>query len=177
VRWRGRYPKTREGEDKRRFVRLVEEYSGWPDATRVSVSQLKYSLDHDTRTQSATPFKSHLNDLLAQTRQFALPSVSSDPEHATLLAVGPNTAETQLLSEAKHSSLLYHYRNRLVHEFRRPGYGMELSSDNSRPYYHSMSDADDVTTWELVYPLEWLSSLPPIVLRLAEDHDPYERRV
>jgi hypothetical protein len=37
-----------------------------------------------------------------------------------------------------------------------------------------MSDADDVTTWELVYPLEWLSSLPPIVLRLAEDHDPYE---
>lgn len=176
---RGRYPSTEEREDKKRFVRVLEECSGWGDAKRVSISQLKYSLDHDKNTQAATGFKSHVDSSLSQTPPFSLPSVSEDPAYSALLSAGPNEAEKRLLDEAKHSSLLYYYRCRLVHEFRRPGYGMELSSDNTRPYYHSMSNEDDVTSWELVYPVEWLTALPNTILRnlkayyLAKDRDPY----
>ena len=37
----------------------------------------------------------------------------------------------------------------MIHEFREPGYGMELSNDESTPYYHSYQDKP----WQLVFPV------------------------
>jgi hypothetical protein len=174
---RGRYPKTREGQDKQRFVQLIEEYSGWEDVRRVSVPQLLSCLEQE-QSMCPSDFHNAVRSLFAQ-RRVRIANLSEDPELSVLENENPNKVETRLLSEAKHSSLLYHYRSRLVHEFRKPGYGTELSNDNRRPYYHWRHAEDETLTQELVYPTRWFTSLPKTVLTGLKayystvDLDPY----
>jgi hypothetical protein len=65
------------------------------------------------------------------------------------------------LESLQHVNLLYAYRNSLVHEFRAPGYSLELEDDKD-PFYMSMSDVGDVESgyrWELSYPVAFIEVL------------------
>jgi hypothetical protein len=83
--------------------------------------------------------------------------------------------ETCLLTSCRYAEFFYTYRNNLVHEFREPGYGIEMSSDKDQPYYHSMIG----DPWQLVFPVgffarlyaEALAGLRALLVRY--DIDPY----
>jgi hypothetical protein len=78
----------------------------------------------------------------------------SDPISSEVLALA-GTTERRLVEQARYVELLYTYRNHLVHEFRKPGYGIELSDDPTTPYYHGMEGSP----WELVFPGQFLHNL------------------
>jgi hypothetical protein len=64
----------------------------------------------------------------------------------------------------------------LIHEFREPGYGMELSQDASTPYYHGVTGHP----WQLVFPDSFIKTitvgcLNGLVKQLrSEKTNPYE---
>jgi len=56
--------------------------------------------------------------------------------------------EKTILKLARYVNLFYAYRNEMVHGFKEPGYPMEISDDDSNPYYHSCINEP----WQLVFP-------------------------
>jgi hypothetical protein len=106
--------------------------------------------------------------------------LGNDLPASDVLLSQPTKAEEKQVNLMRHTSLLYGFRCKLVHEFREPGYGMEAFSDEL-PHYHSMTDLDDsIQTIELVYPTEWFVRLPISVLKSLKTHylnaetNPYE---
>lgn len=88
-------------------------------------------------------------------------------------------AEEKALEEVQHWSLLYRYRNHLVHEFREPGYGMEVfAQDSGEACYHSYINDP---RFYLVYPVDLFRSLAESavvgleVYFLEQGLDPYDR--
>jgi hypothetical protein len=53
-----------------------------------------------------------------------------------------------LIKGCRYAELFYTYRNNLIHEFRAPGYGIEVASDTARPYHRGLQDDG----WQLVFP-------------------------
>lgn len=88
--------------------------------------------------------------------------------------------ENVQLDSLRHVHLFYTYRNSLIHELRTPGYGIEFDKDKE-PFYHSMTDKDEneITSWELVYPLAFFESICETALKNLETYytsdriDPY----
>jgi hypothetical protein len=68
------------------------------------------------------------------------------------------------------------HRNELVHGFKEPAYGMELSDDGTSPYYHSYT----TKPWQLVFPAPFFQLLCTEALNglkqylVDRDIDPYE---
>ncbi len=95
----------------------------------------------------------------------------------TLLQHATVEKEEASISEYQHITLLYRYRNRLVHESREPGYAMEAFGDHPAPYYHGYLGKSD---WHLGYPLAMFEQLVRRGLAgfrcylEANDIDPYE---
>ena len=97
--------------------------------------------------------------------------LSIDPKPKDILPKSPTQQEKKLVDGTKHSSLLYHYRCTLVHEFREPGHGFEFDQRDTSPYYHTMSSlADNSKTSELVYPTQWFLDLPVAILTALKTH-------
>lgn len=135
-----------------RFVSFIDACSGWGDKDRVSAPQLKLALD-DNGITSGLLFAAVCARLSAWSEgQILRPD--SDPAVDELRALA-NAAERPLVEQARYAELLYTYRNHLVHEFRQPGYGIELSADLMTPYYHGMIGSP----WELVFPTPWFRAL------------------
>ena len=84
--------------------------------------------------------------------------------------------EMKILKLARYANLFYAYRNEMVHGFKEPGYGMEMSDDDSNPYYHSYMNAP----WQLVFPAPYFKTLCTDALnglkKYLENHDinPYD---
>lgn len=106
-----------------------------------------------------------------------MPGLEADRLISDIEQYASTEEEKELLRESTHSSLLYVYRNHLVHEFREPGHGMEMDQRNVFPYYHSLTRLSvagerSKDTWELVYPLGFLANRFEIVSefeRLSSD--------
>jgi len=169
----GRYPRVRG--DKAKFVRLIETYSDWPDATSVSVGQLEMQIKKRGDATAAGLSKNFVEGLLGRNKDWhdrrnrgAIPRPGIDPKPEDILPNSPTQEEKKLVEGTKHSSLLYLYRCKLVHEFREPGHGFEFDQRDRLPYYHSMTHLnDDSETLELVYPTQWFLDLPlPILTEL-----------
>ncbi len=92
---------------------------------------------------------------------------SKDPVKEDLGAFAASDDERRLVDGHTHLSLLWVYRNVLVHEFREPGYDMGVLGDDPSPYYMNMDDENGVPRWELAYPTTFFaaisSSLPSSV--------------
>ncbi len=170
----GRYPSF--SGDKEKFVKLIEEHSSWPDAARVSVTQLHMGIIAlGTNLNGLTPSflgeVSHRhNSWVKHHNPSAIVGLENEPEPAEILSKSPTNEERKLVSKFTHSSLLYTYRCKLVHEFREPGHGFEFDESQAIPYYHAVTNTDHRnTTTELVYPTEWFVQLPlPILTSLQE---------
>jgi hypothetical protein len=173
---RGRYPNITR--PNKRFVRLITDHSDWLDAHRVSPSQFLYSVANNKRSCRAAG-RAHditsrrlmrtCNRIVRQRRE-TVTRVSEDPPFASLAPQAQTNGETYLLEENRHSVLLSQYRNRLVHEFREPGYGTEFRGDGD-PFYHWRAPMDGRReTEELVYPRKWLVGLIVPILSSLRAH-------
>jgi hypothetical protein len=143
-------------KNKCRFVKFINTCSDWNDKDRVSVPQLKLLLDSNGIASGAL-YTAVLKRLNGWSKGEIL-RPNSDP---TIDELEPllNADERRLVEKAKYAELLYNYRNHLVHEFRQPGYGMDLSEMPTTPYYHELTKGAGRDSWELVFPSDFLHDL------------------
>lgn len=83
------------------------------------------------------------------------------------------------IKRCRHFHLIYGYRNYLVHEFREPGYAMELFGEGqTEPSYHSYLNNPVL---RLLYPVGFFRRLAEQVVATLEawfienDENPYNR--
>lgn len=130
---------------RQRVVHFIDSCSSWQDKDRVSAVQLVLSLEQNQRT-SGTLY-STMKSRVSSWNEWAIIRPNSDP----ILHEAYNVAahdEKKFVDEARYVELFYTDRNHLVHEFRMPGYGMEISNDPYTPYYHVFEGRP----WQLVFP-------------------------
>ncbi len=150
------YPRE---SNRQRFVLFFKFFSGWLHSHKISLTHLIKLLEKAPRPE--------FNSL----REFAYSEISKwedgrlihldrEPNFVDIQKQWPKEKECLQpiegisLESIRHDNLVYKYRNSLIHELRRPGYGMDLSQAD-QPYYHGMiEDLEDEESlkWELVYP-------------------------
>lgn len=136
-----------------RNLRLISEITKWQDHDRVSLPQLALVLAENKLTE--TPLSKRVESLLSTWEKGAIIPLERLPRLSDfqLETLEDDTLERDIES-AQLGNLFYMYRCNLVHEFREPGYGMELDGEEI-PYFH----LTECSQWELVYPLgffHWL---------------------
>lgn len=146
-----------------RFVSFIRYFGQWKDCEKVSLPHLVRLLEKVPDTD------------FFELREFALSRLGEWPEGEVIcLDRDPDYFEVQKLwpkerectkplgnlqlDSLRHVRLLYSYRNNLVHEMRKPGYGMEFPDDDE-PFYGSRLSEESKSTWELAYPLRFFLSL------------------
>jgi len=148
----------KKSKNRERFVDFVQGWGGWPEAGRVSLPQLAGNLaGHpalaDGRLAAAVQRR------LDQWQPGRIYRATEDPPKDELAGFLSSKEEQQLLDGHTHLSLLWAYRNVLVHEFREPGYDMGVLGDDATPYYMSMDDERGDNRWELAYPTNFFIAL------------------
>lgn len=151
-----RYPT--ETRNSVRFKTFIRNFSNWPDYNKVSLTQLQLYLNR----LSNNPYPltlDYVNALISTWKKGDAISIANDPDYALI----ENIEQMRELNKFTHINLLWSYRNILVHEARKPGYGMALSSDDE-PFYHSMDYMNGNFQvvrwgWELVYPENFYSKI------------------
>jgi hypothetical protein len=151
----GRYA---SGRDRQKFVRLIEEHSGWAQSKAVSVIQLAAVIEARGKLGLSTAFVEKVQAFGRDPNRTT--DIFSDPERDRLLTALSTKEETRIVNDATHASLLYMYRCKLVHEFREPGYPWEFD-DDVEPIYRF---------GELVYPVGWLLELVAALIASLEGH-------
>lgn len=153
---RNAYPQLAR-RNRERFTRFIKEHASWNVCEYVSLSFLKEQLE-DMKLADR-PLHRHVSAKLAEfsTEDGGSVYVSTmDDSVSELLSHVTTEKEEEALYENQHLSLLYRYRNSLVHESNQPGNGMEVFADNGEPYYHGYIGD---TKWYLVYPVGMFQSL------------------
>jgi len=137
---------------RQRVVQFIDSCSGWQDKDRVSAVQLVLSLEENQRTSGQ--LYGAMKSRVISWDAWAIIRPNSDPmlDEAYNVAVQD---EKKFVDEARYIALFYAYRNHLVHEFRMPGYGIEISNNPSTPYYHSYEGRP----WQLVFPAPFFQRL------------------
>lgn len=141
---------------KTRMLKLVLDLSSWMDKDRVSVIQLKLNLEHSLPENDLVQSNLYLM-VQRKISKWASGNVyySSEDCSARECLNMAKKNEEKALNHAKYIELFYTYRNRLIHEFREPGYGIELDDDGSNAYYHSIMGK----TWQLVFPMDLFETI------------------
>lgn len=162
------YPRRKPRE---RMVFFIKEFSGWENVERVSLPHLiqLLKLNPEPAFKGIREYAiNEFNNWSVHSGQ--LMSISKDPKFYELKSKWPKENELRTpiekisLDSLQHAQLFYTYRNSLVHEFRSPGYGIELTEDHQSPFYHIMSEINDFEelvpkSVELVYPVKFFSQL------------------
>jgi len=176
------YP-TRK-ENRKRFTSFIKNFSNWKYCEKVSLPHLIRVLERtpDPEFSDLSKFAYSRFDAWAQGEIIEL---DKDPDYTEVQKLWPKhkehfkPIENVQLDFLQHANLLYTYRNLLIHEMRKPGYGIDLGNPKE-PFYHSMTHVENVTnTWELVYPVIFFESLCKTVLEELEKYyinnriDPY----
>ena len=166
---RARFPNERR--HKKRFISFIKEYTNWPDKNRVGLYQLLLCLKSDRLVASGNLSKEVESRILRWQNGRLYHLNECDPEKSDIILFAENEREKKLVDDCEHVNLLYIYRNHLVHEFREPGYGMEMNDNKGSPFYHNMMHLDAQITWELVYPVKFFmditnSSLDNLIIYL-----------
>lgn len=154
--------------NRQRFTRFIEEFTDWEEGSFVSVPFLADKLTKVHREKSA--LGTHLSERLSQfsSHDGDTPPISRlDQPIEDLLHLAETEKEEEAISEYQHYSLLYRYRNYLVHESREPGAGMEFDSLVNEPYYHGYINSDK---WFLVYPMHFFNRLYETAILEFQDY-------
>jgi hypothetical protein len=137
----------------RNNLMLISEITKWQDHDRIGLPQLALVLiDHKLHK---TPLFKKVESLLSTWEEGAIIPLGRLPRLPDFqLETLEDDTGARYIESAQLGNLFYTYRCNLVHEFREPGYGMELDGEVV-PYFHLMEGRQ----WELVYPLgffHWL---------------------
>ena len=149
---RARFPS--ETGNKKRFIGLIDECSGWTERDCLSsVLALLLLKEEGLSTGAAMVY---LTSIVDSWSQGEVVTPERDAEFHIAMSLPTTDQEKKVLSDCRYANLVYTYRNSLVHEYREPGYAIEFRSDGTNPYYHSMMNEP----WQLVLPLRffiWLA--------------------
>jgi len=170
---RVRFPK---GDNRKRIVKFVDQFSDWADKTRVSLPQLDLMLNYilSDQEKESSQLLQHVREKLSSWQDGRIYRSDVDVEFNEIVKLS-NPKERKVVHYAMYLELFFAYRHKMVHEFREPGYGMEMSSDGSVPYYHSYTSK----SWQLVFPvgifqnicLRCLENLKKFLIE--QDQNPY----
>jgi hypothetical protein len=162
-----------------RVSRVLSDLMSWTHADRISLPQLCMTLsEHGLESE---PLYAIAHDQLSHWPSGHILGLDRSPKLCELTHLATDKRLSEILTSCQYVSLFYTYRNNLVHEFREPGYGVEMSSDDSQPYYHSMSHSDGNDSWQLVFPVGFFSEIYLGALNSLRAHlmkadvDPYDR--
>jgi hypothetical protein len=165
-------------QNKKRFINLITNCIQWEHRERVSIPMTYYRLVD--RKDVSTILTEYFQKLINQLDYGKIYRLEIDPFFSEIEHLIKTNEEKDILVKSRHLELLYIYRNHLVHEFRKPGHGMEFSDNNESPYYHGMTNLSlRKDTWELVYPTRFLMNFSKIALSnikkflLQNNFDPY----
>lgn len=155
--------------NRKRVVQFIDTCSNWNDKDKVSAVQLNFSLEKNG-IQSGS-----LYDLINQhINSWDFGKIIRPNQDLTLGKAKQlsTSSESQFVNNARYAELLYTYRNHLLHEFREPGQGMDLGVDRiPTPYYLGMDSLDTgQSSWELIFPVQFLRSLCEGCLNGLEAH-------
>ena len=161
-----------------RFVGFVDRFGAWELANRISLVQLKLSLENNAAAGS--PLHAFAAQKIDSWGEGGPIRADADPSLADLERAGFDVCNL-VVKNARFVPLLYTYRNHLVHEFREPGYPMECKGDRV-PYYMSITQIETGNVaWELVFPVGMFRTLCITCLEnlqnylIKEGIDPYGR--
>lgn len=174
--------------NRERFTGIVAHFGDWPNHSRVSAPHISYLLSN-LRAPAYEAAREFIAQTIRKNSDSSLVSLSSDPELDEVKKLWPVPPEQKLvgqlsLSSFTHLSLLYQYRNSLVHELRESGRGMEFNDNDDEPFYHGMTSVESDgsvggQSLELVYPLNFYFRLTESVIANVERYlrknriDPY----
>jgi hypothetical protein len=105
-----------------------------------------------------------------------LPASEIDLPFKDLTKLATTEQEEQLLNEYLHYSILYRYRNFLIHEARVPGNAMGIIQTDT-PFYHKHIGEDKLF---LAYPLKMFTDILDRAINFTETYlmnnkfDPYD---
>lgn len=152
-----------------RFLSVVGSSSAWADQNRVSLPHLARLL-----TRLPDPEFSRLRAFVHAELATWVPGnivkLNSDPPMDAVLGLWPSAGVYRQLNKAvsarslQHVSLLYQYRNSLIHESRPPGHSHEPFGGTPEPHYiYQMADPrlhpKRTNMWLLHYPVAFFEQL------------------
>lgn len=144
-------------ENKKRFIRFLEECADWRIGGMISLSFLS---DRLPKASSGGRLAQYINQKLTNLGNSFGDTVSAadvDEKPETLLKLASTETEEEAILHSQHYSIMYRYRNNLVHQARRPGGASEiLGEDQSEACYHTY--AGDSAVY-LLYPVSLFKRL------------------
>jgi hypothetical protein len=170
------YPSL-SNSNRERFIRFVKEHADWREGDLVSIQFLTNKLNEYGLTKGK--LSGYIRHKLANfdpNTGGSLKISKIDEPIDGLINLATTEKEEKAIFEVQHFSLLYRYRNYLVHEFREPGGSMELDSLSTEPYYHGYIKDPK---WYLVYPMQLFYDLFQNSVKRFEEYllihsiDPY----
>jgi len=165
-------------QNNKRFTRFLGECANWRVGGLISLTFLTEKLP---RASLGGRLAKHINQKLTNLGNSFGDTVSAediDEKPEVLLEFASTETEEEAIEYCQHYSIMYRYRNNLVHQARRPGGAAELlGEDQTEACYHTY--AGDSTIY-LLYPIGLfkrlcMSSLENLVHYLEENKlDPHE---
>jgi hypothetical protein len=163
-------------KNRERFLGFVDGCGDWSERGRVSLPQLMGNLAR-VKELAEGRLGVEVRRRLGAWQNGRIYHAADDPAKDELLEFAADDRERRLIEQHIHLSLLWVYRNMLVHEFREPGYDMGVLGGDA-PYY-MMQGEEGVSRWELAYPTTFFAALAERALANLEKHlqatdlDPY----
>jgi len=147
-----------ENNVRERFKSFIKKFSDWGNNERYSLVQIYYAIKEGKIEISEDLFVYIEKKIKSKIRGQVF-----NPDFDEVLN-SPNLIKNNLSKIDKYSylELLWRFRNYLIHEFRIPGRGWNIS-DGDEIYYLSVSVDDDIErgeyTWELIFPIQYINLL------------------
>ncbi len=149
------YPDIHD-KNRERFIRFVKNYSDWDNGSLISVPFLYYRLCKNKNNNGK--LIQYLKTKISQFNEEeggAVPSIKMDELPEKLLLLTNIELQEKEIYECQHYSILYRYRNYLIHEARVPGCSIDFYKEQEAHYHSYLNDP----RWFLVYPLALLKKL------------------
>jgi len=177
---------------RERFVGFFKSFIKWKYSEKISLPHLKAVLEN-TSHPDYSKLKTFANSQSAKWVEGEIIELDKDPDYMDVFDLWPKDGNGKpksinicrrniTLNLLTHGSLFYAYRNTLVHEMRKPGYGLDWET-KKEPYYaimdHLEKEGKLSRSWELVYPVGFLEDICESVLEVLEKYyknnkiDPY----
>lgn len=141
-------------DHRKRVIRFLDDCSGWADKDTISAQQLLLQLQKSEITNSKL-FLFVQNHVIGWQKGLGKPVEPKQDLMDNQIPPIASEDEIKLINCVRYKELLYTYRNNLVHDFSKPGDGVEIF-DRDYPYYHHMGMGDP---WELVFPAPFFRKL------------------
>lgn len=168
--------------NRERIVEFVRLFCHWPTCDKISLPHL-VRLMGKVRDPKFSSLRQYSFSLLDRWSNGEVIYLNKDPDIQDVKRHWPKDMPKPLenikIEFLQHVNLFWRYRNNMVHELRKPGYGIEFAGD-AQPFYHSMTHSDtNQETWELVYPVKFYDILCETAINSLNEYyrkdkiDPY----